>query len=299
MVIPRRPALLLAALSLAAGDDVQLQVFSDGQVQEGRAHIEMDGSSFMQLHSIVARDAGVSVPTAAPVPVELLKPSCTVQRQPQGGAAGGPIVLTIGDSLTECRDAPCADPTLKGKCISDSWIPGGRNTPWPSALQALLPAYRVLNRGCYGQTVEQIAARLEQDIPPEVRDRVAVTTVMAGTNNLWKDVGQTTEQVTGQLAQLHAQIRGIVPRAKLAVMALPPGGPDGTEKDEVNKWLEATYSNRASESIYFVDTRGLPETGNDPDGHPWTYDGTHFGPKANQMIAELVKGTVPFELAKM
>lgn len=230
------------------------------------------------------------------------RPACTAQRQPEGGAPDGRYVVAIGDSLTEGKDVPCPGyipdsclwmtcPGVTKQTAAASKCPG-KNDPWPSQLQRKISGYRVLNRGCYGQTVDQMMARLDGELAPEIRSQIAVVTVMAGTNNLWDHVGDSVDTVKRKLQQLHAGIKERVPAAKLVVMTVPQGGAGmgaGKAKvEEVNRWLKATYSNNQAQGLYFVDTHKIQYDGMDRNGHPLMYDNTHFGPEGYGQIAQLV-----------
>eukprot|EP00928_Gymnodinium_smaydae_P065065 TRINITY_DN48264_c0_g1_i1.p1 TRINITY_DN48264_c0_g1~~TRINITY_DN48264_c0_g1_i1.p1 ORF type:complete len:452 (+),score=47.73 TRINITY_DN48264_c0_g1_i1:145-1500(+) len=226
----------------------------------------------------------------------------SASRQPNGPMQENVAkIVTIGDSLTEGKDP--VDLFGKADCEAKYDV-CDTMTPWPSFLQQIVGGkYRVLNRGCYGQTIEMMLSRVENDL--RGLTNVKLVTVMAGTNNLWtkpsspQAIKSGADAVVKLLISLYQKIESIVGKGKLAIMAIPQGGLvdelSSQRKIEINRALEK-YA--AETGAFFVGTDMVPWNGRasnykDECGQTMMYDTyTHFGSDGYRQIANLVHNSV-------
>lgn len=157
----------------------------------------------------------------------------------------------------------------------------------------LLPEYRVVNLGVYGDTLEQLLARVSQ-LRAENPARIFL---LGGINSLNPD---NVERCVSSYEALLEAIQTACPRARLCVQSVLPVGreldPEGAENEAVRAFNRAIQALAEEKGCGWVDLYSLYEKEGFLDPAQ-TRDGLHlnfnaYGPWAEALAPELAeKGT--------
>ena len=146
---------------------------------------------------------------------------------------------------------------------------GDRAAPFPAALEALRPGWRVLNRGVAGERADQVRARFERDVLP-ARPRFVV--VLAGVNDVYQ--GRDPRETKADLRWMYARARraGVEPVAASVMPFSRATRVQAARLRELNAWIKAEA---ASEGTAFCDLGAATASKADPDALAGSPDGLH------------------------
>lgn len=164
-------------------------------------------------------------------------------------------------------------------CFGDSLTKGIKETgeSYPSTLEALLRAaghsFRVENAGNWGDTSDQMLARLPRVISEAARlGRLAFILVLGGTNDILRNRG-SSGHILSQLRQLH-EVAGKAPyMPRVGVLTLPPlrhVGQWEQSRLSLNRGLRETCMSGTRQ--FLVDLESV-DSGLGADGVHYTADG--------------------------
>jgi len=203
------------------------------------------------------------------------------------GAEAPPVVIvSLGDSTT------AGTPFFLSPLEAPPDGEGDASAPYPAALAALRPGWRVLNRGVDGERADEIRARFDRDVFA-ASPRFVV--ILAGVNDAYQ--GRAAAATEADLLWMYerAARRGVEP-VLATIMPFTRATPEQSARiRELNAWIAKTA---AARGWGLADLHAAVAAADDPDRLAASADGLHPDRAGYAAAARAVAKAIDARLAR-
>jgi lysophospholipase L1-like esterase len=194
-------------------------------------------------------------------------------------------IVALGDSTT------AGTPFFRSPVEAPPDGEGDRSAPWPSVLERMRPAWRILNKGVNGERADEIRARFERDV---LAAKPRFVVILAGVNDVYQ--GRDLHDTEADLTWMYDRaVKSRIEPVAATVMPFTLATPEQSARiRELNAWIVKTASTRG---LALCDLHAAVAAKDSPDALAGSPEGLHPDRAGYAAAAKAVAGVLDAQLS--